>query len=130
MTIVVHACRSACGRGQIACTGCKSLAGRITPSVARCRRSSDRRRWAFGVRDNGQRTDRRPRRIMAASSGRWRVIVEIGDEELVIIAIGLGPRSEIYRERRGPSRAPILMWACARANLAVHRRCHSGSIQV
>jgi mRNA interferase RelE/StbE len=31
--------------------------------------------------------------------GAWRVIVEISDEELVIIAIGLGHRSEIYRER-------------------------------
>jgi len=29
----------------------------------------------------------------------WRVVVEIRDEELVIVAIGLGHRSEIYRER-------------------------------
>ena len=35
--------------------------------------------------------------------GDWRVIVEIQDRELVIIAVGLGHRSEIYRgpaERR------------------------------
>ncbi len=31
--------------------------------------------------------------------GDWRVVVEIRDEELVIVAIGLGHRSEIYRER-------------------------------
>lgn len=31
--------------------------------------------------------------------GDWRVVVEIRDEELVIIAIGLGHRSRIYRER-------------------------------
>ncbi|HEY5881751.1 MAG TPA: type II toxin-antitoxin system RelE/ParE family toxin [Nakamurella sp.] len=30
--------------------------------------------------------------------GDWRVVVEIRDEELVIIAIGLGHRSTIYRE--------------------------------
>lgn len=29
----------------------------------------------------------------------WRVIVEIRDAELVIIAVGLGHRSEIYRDR-------------------------------
>ena len=31
--------------------------------------------------------------------GDWRVVSEIRDEELVIVAIGLGHRSEIYRER-------------------------------
>lgn len=31
--------------------------------------------------------------------GDWRVIVEIRDEELVIIAIGLGHRSKIYRDQ-------------------------------
>ena len=31
--------------------------------------------------------------------GDWRVVAEIRDEELVIVAIGLGHRSEIYRER-------------------------------
>lgn len=31
--------------------------------------------------------------------GDWRVIVQIRDEELVVIAIGIGHRSEIYRER-------------------------------
>lgn len=31
--------------------------------------------------------------------GDWRVVAEIPDEELVIIAIGLGHRSKIYRER-------------------------------
>ncbi len=31
--------------------------------------------------------------------GDWRAVVEIRDEELVIVAIGLGHRSEIYRER-------------------------------
>jgi len=31
--------------------------------------------------------------------GDWRVVVKIRDEELVIVAIGLGHRSEIYRER-------------------------------
>ena len=31
--------------------------------------------------------------------GDWRVTVEIRDEELVIVAIGLGHRSEIYREQ-------------------------------
>lgn len=31
--------------------------------------------------------------------GDWRVVAEIGDEELVIVAIGLGHRSEIYQER-------------------------------
>ncbi len=30
--------------------------------------------------------------------GDWRVVVEIRDEELVIVAIGLGHRSKIYRE--------------------------------
>jgi mRNA interferase RelE/StbE len=30
--------------------------------------------------------------------GDWRVIVEIRDQELVVIAIGLGHRAEIYRE--------------------------------
>jgi len=31
--------------------------------------------------------------------GAWRVVAEIRDEELVIVAIGLGHRYEIYRER-------------------------------
>jgi mRNA interferase RelE/StbE len=31
--------------------------------------------------------------------GDWRVIAEIRDEELVIVAIGLGHRSTIYRDR-------------------------------
>lgn len=31
--------------------------------------------------------------------GDWRVVVEIRDQELVLIAIGLGHRSEIYRQR-------------------------------
>ncbi len=31
--------------------------------------------------------------------GDWRVIVEIRDEVLVIVAVGLGHRSEIYRDR-------------------------------
>lgn len=31
--------------------------------------------------------------------GDWRVIAEIREDELVIVAIGLGHRSEIYRER-------------------------------
>ena len=31
--------------------------------------------------------------------GDWRVVAEIRDEELVIVAIGLAHRSEIYRER-------------------------------
>ena len=31
--------------------------------------------------------------------GDWRVVVEIRDEELVIVAIGLGHRSEIYPKR-------------------------------
>lgn len=30
--------------------------------------------------------------------GDWRVIAEIRDEELIIIAIGLGHRSRIYRD--------------------------------
>lgn len=30
--------------------------------------------------------------------GDWRVIAEIRDEELIIIAIGLGHRSTVYRE--------------------------------
>ena len=31
--------------------------------------------------------------------GDWRVVAEIREDELVIVAIGLGHRSEIYRER-------------------------------
>lgn len=31
--------------------------------------------------------------------GDWRVIAEIRDEELIIIAVGLGERSTIYRDR-------------------------------
>jgi mRNA interferase RelE/StbE len=31
--------------------------------------------------------------------GDWRVIAELRDEELVIIAIGIGHRSKIYGER-------------------------------
>ena len=31
--------------------------------------------------------------------GDWRVIAEVREDELVIVAIGLGHRSEIYRER-------------------------------
>lgn len=31
--------------------------------------------------------------------GDWRVVVEIRDDELVIIAVGLGHRSDIYRDR-------------------------------
>lgn len=31
--------------------------------------------------------------------GDWRVVVEIRDEELIIIAIGLGHRSTVYRGR-------------------------------
>ena len=31
--------------------------------------------------------------------GDWRVVVEIRDNELVIIAIGLGHRSQVYRGR-------------------------------
>ena len=31
--------------------------------------------------------------------GDWRVVAEIRDKELVIVAIGLGHRSEIYREQ-------------------------------
>ncbi len=31
--------------------------------------------------------------------GDWRVVVEIRDDELVMIAIGLGHRSQVYRER-------------------------------
>ncbi len=31
--------------------------------------------------------------------GDWRVIAEIRDEELVIIAVGLGHRSTIYRDQ-------------------------------
>lgn len=32
--------------------------------------------------------------------GDWRVIVQIRDQELVLVAIGLGHRSEIYRAQR------------------------------
>lgn len=31
--------------------------------------------------------------------GDWRVIAEIRDEELIIIAIGLGHRSTVYRDQ-------------------------------
>lgn len=31
--------------------------------------------------------------------GDWRVVAEIREDELVIVAIGLGHRSEIYRKR-------------------------------
>lgn len=31
--------------------------------------------------------------------GDWRVVVEIREDELVVVAIGLGHRSEIYRGR-------------------------------
>lgn len=34
--------------------------------------------------------------------GDWRVIAEIRDDELVIIAVGLGHRSTIYRDRTLP----------------------------
>lgn len=31
--------------------------------------------------------------------GDWRVVAEVRENELVIVAIGLGHRSEVYRER-------------------------------
>ncbi|MGH9065974.1 MAG: type II toxin-antitoxin system RelE family toxin [Acidimicrobiales bacterium] len=31
--------------------------------------------------------------------GDWRIVVQIRDQELTVVAVGLGHRSEIYRDR-------------------------------